>query len=207
MNISEIPGWIIAIHWASRAVLFFLVGLSIWSTATMIQCYRFLKKAKGGDSSSEIFLTLQKQLRESNFSDQLHKDGKSLYEVLIFEALSTKIQEPSRIDRVFRSSLATQKIKIERELTILATLGSNAPFIGLFGTVLGIIQAFGFLGMKQSSASLVMVGISEALIATAVGLFVAIPAVVAFNFFSRSLRVLISNCESIRDLYIAQMKE
>jgi biopolymer transport protein ExbB len=105
-----------------------------------------------------------------------------------------------------KSVLTLKRTEIESGLTVLATLGANAPFIGLFGTVLGIIQAFGALGSSQSTGTSVMTGISEALIATAVGLFVAIPAVIAFNFFSRSLRVLISNCEALRDVYIAKSK-
>jgi biopolymer transport protein ExbB len=84
-------------------------------------------------------------------------------------------------------------------------LGSNAPFIGLFGTVLGIIQAFGVLGQKQANGNSVMTGISEALIATAVGLFVAIPAVVAYNVFSRKLKLLLTDCESVKDYFLSHV--
>ena len=105
-----------------------------------------------------------------------------------------------------RSYLSLERTRLESGLTILATLGSNAPFIGLFGTVLGIIQAFGALGAQHNNTSDIMVGISEALIATAVGLFVAIPAVVAFNMFSRKLRVLLVNSEAIKDLYLSNFR-
>ena len=78
---------------------------------------------------------------------------------------------------------ARERLRLERNLAFLATLGSNAPFIGLFGTVLGIIKAFHDLaGGQAGGPSVVMAGISEALVATAVGLMVAIPAVVAFNY-------------------------
>ena len=207
MNAGNIPTWANATHWASASVLFILALLSIWSVATMIQSYRLLKKARGGVSSDEIFLLLHKELRNGDIAAALKNGGTSLYGAVLQEALAVKIQEPFRIDRTLKSVLVLRKTSIERGLTTLATIGANAPFVGLFGTVLGIIQAFSSLGANQSSGSLVMVGISEALVATAVGLFVAIPAVVAFNFFSRSLRVLITNCEALRDLYVAQLKE
>jgi biopolymer transport protein ExbB len=97
---------------------------------------------------------------------------------------------------------------MERGLTVLATLGSNAPFIGLFGTVLGIISAFAALGgTTQGGANSVMSGISEALVATAIGLLVAIPAVVAYNVFSRRIRVLLQECESLKDYYLSRRKD
>nr|HPH69567.1 MotA/TolQ/ExbB proton channel family protein [Kofleriaceae bacterium] len=75
-------------------------------------------------------------------------------------------------------------------------LGNNVPFIGLFGTVLGIIKAFDDLKSKSAEAeSLVMGSIAEALVATAVGLLVAIPAVIAFNYFSRRLKVVLSSAD------------
>src|SRR6185295_2900308 len=86
-------------------------------------------------------------------------------------------------DEVIGATLISEKLRLEKRLSFLGTLGNNAPFIGLFGTVLGIIHAFADLasqGAGQASRT-VMSGISEALISTAVGLIVAIPAVVAFN--------------------------
>ncbi len=88
----------------------------------------------------------------------------------------------------------------ERGLAFLATLGSNAPFLGLFGTVVGIIKAFADLGVGASQgagAAAVMAGLSEALVATAIGIFVAIPAVVAFNAFNKRLRTLVSTSEAL----------
>lgn len=84
-----------------------------------------------------------------------------------------------------------ERASAERGLVYLGTLGNNAPFIGLFGTVLGIIKAFRDLAVADSMGpSVVMTGISEALVATAVGILVAIPAVVAYNLFQRSIRVM-----------------
>lgn len=87
----------------------------------------------------------------------------------------------------------TLRLRLEARLGILATFGNNAPFIGLFGTVLGIIQAFHMIGSSNAfDVQPIMQGISEALIATATGLFVAIPCVMAYNYFTRrAKRVLI----------------
>ncbi|NPA51687.1 MAG: MotA/TolQ/ExbB proton channel family protein [Aquificae bacterium] len=84
------------------------------------------------------------------------------------------------------------KLALEKRLGILATFGNNAPFIGLFGTVLGIIEAFHALAQSNEfGIKVVMGGISEALVATALGLFVAIPSVIAYNFFVRKIKTIL----------------
>ena len=84
------------------------------------------------------------------------------------------------------------KLTLEKRLGVLATFGNNAPFIGLFGTVLGVIKAFYDLGNStEFGVKVVMQGISEALVATAMGLFVAIPSVIAYNYFVRKIKVLL----------------
>jgi biopolymer transport protein ExbB len=97
---------------------------------------------------------------------------------------------PEAVREVIAGTIERARIEYELRLAFLGTLGNNAPFIGLFGTVLGIIRAFVDLARNPAAAGAgtVMAGISEALVATAVGLFVALPAVVAYNLFQRSLR-------------------
>ncbi len=103
-------------------------------------------------------------------------------------------------------ALALERIEMSRGLIILGTVGSNAPFIGLFGTVLGIIQAFHELSMAtDEAASAVMSGISEALVATAVGLMVAIPAVVLYNWFQRRNKEHTQQIESTAHLVLARL--
>jgi biopolymer transport protein ExbB len=94
------------------------------------------------------------------------------------------------VREVVAGTVERVRIDYELRLAFLGTLGNNAPFIGLFGTVLGIIRAFFDLSRNPGAAgaSTVMAGVSEALVATAVGLFVALPAVVAYNLFQRALR-------------------
>lgn len=110
---------------------------------------------------------------------------------------------------------ALQKLKLEKRLTFLGTLGNNAPFIGLLGTVIGIVGAFDELG-KQKNATMtaaatvapeaVMTNISEALVATAVGLLVAIPAVAAFNWFQRIVKATLANTEALSHVLLAHLK-
>ena len=104
-------------------------------------------------------------------------------------------------DSVLRARLAW-----ERGLAILATIGSNAPFIGLFGTVLGIIKAFHDLSQQVGGgAQAVTAGISESLVATAVGILVAIPAVVAFNLFQRKLKAALGEAEALKCFLIGKL--
>lgn len=98
---------------------------------------------------------------------------------------------PQRLYATLIAQRLQEKAAAERGLVVLGTLGNNAPFIGLFGTVLGIIKAFQDLAVSGSQGpAAVMTGISEALVATAVGIMVAIPAVIAFNLCQRQIRVI-----------------
>lgn len=100
-----------------------------------------------------------------------------------------------------------EKQRLETRLMILGTLGSNAVYVGLFGTVLGVIQAFHDLAQEGSAGpEVVMQGLSEALIATAVGLLVAIPCVVAYNFFQKEVEDLLSETETMTHLLLARLK-
>ncbi len=110
---------------------------------------------------------------------------------------------------------ALQKLKLEKRITFLGTLGNNAPFIGLLGTVIGIIGAFDELGKAKNATmtgaanvapEAVMANIAEALVATAVGLVVAIPAVAAFNTFQRIVRTTLANTEALSHVLLAHLK-
>lgn len=105
--------------------------------------------------------------------------------------ISTELPGVANVERAMRRAVGSETTRLEKALTFLATTASAAPFIGLFGTVWGIMNAFRGLSVTQSSSiQAVAPGISEALIATATGLFAAIPAVMAYNYFSRQIRVL-----------------
>ncbi|MEE2750217.1 MAG: MotA/TolQ/ExbB proton channel family protein [Myxococcota bacterium] len=114
---------------------------------------------------------------------------------------------PASAEESVTGTLIFEKAALEKRLIILGTVGSNAPFIGLFGTVLGIIKAFHDLAANEAeAASAVMAGISEALVATAIGLMVAIPAVVLYNYFQRKNKAIISHTESLSHLVLARLK-
>lgn len=107
------------------------------------------------------------------------------------------IEGTTTIDRTLKRVAGTELTRLEKALTFLATTGNAAPFIGLFGTVWGIMDAFRQIGFRGStSLAVVAPGISEALIATAAGLFAAIPAVIAYNYFLNKMRVLSSQMEN-----------
>ncbi len=110
---------------------------------------------------------------------------------------SLKLGGVGNVDRAMQKAKSRASTQLEKYLTFLATTGSTAPFIGLFGTVWGIMNAFRSIG-ATGSANLATVapGIAEALIATAVGLFAAIPAVVAYNFFIHRVRVVTKDMEN-----------
>ena len=117
-----------------------------------------------------------------------------------------------------KGAAALQRMKLERRLIFLGTLGNNAPFIGLFGTVIGIVMAFEALGSGGSVAATtetaaaaatapleVMTAIAEALVATAVGIGIAIPAVATYNYFQRQAKTIIANTEALSRVLLAHL--
>lgn len=188
--------------WGAKAVMALLFGLSFWSVAIMFDRHRALKSAIGLDDAKAARALIAS------------RDWKGLSawaagrETIAGRAMRAAIEAGDAtvsIERAVRGTLLEERTALEKGLTVLATLGSNAPFIGLFGTVLGIIQAFAVLSSTQTGMGVVMSGIAEALVSTAIGLFVAIPAVVAYNVFTRRLRVALVDCEALRDLYLARV--
>lgn len=114
---------------------------------------------------------------------------------------------PESAEEVLTGTLALERLRLERGLIVLGTTGSNAPFIGLFGTVLGIMKAFHELAQNEAeAASSVMSGISEALVATAMGLLVAIPAVVLYNYFQRRNKDTLTRLESLSHFVLSRLK-
>jgi len=183
-----------------KIILLSLFGLSIWSLSIIVDRKRVLSQER----NETLFLDLKKDLdgkKLEAFKEKLAKNPGFLSGSL--DAALRHSSSTESMDRAVSSFVKMDRLRLEKGLSVLATLGANAPFIGLFGTVLGIIRAFAYLG-TQSGSSAVMTGVSQALYATAFGLFVAIPAVVAFNIYSKKVRDLLSWTESLRDLLIAQ---
>jgi len=194
---------VLVMGWGARAVLVFLFLLSIWSVAIMFDRRKAFRSIAGVLSPEDA----KKFIQIKDWSGLKTWAGaqQGIVGGLLLAALDETGGNVESIDRAVQSYLSDQRVKLEKGVGALATLGSIAPFIGLFGTVLGIIQSFGILSNAQGSAmNAVMLGLAEALISTAVGLFVAIPAVVAYNYFSQQLRGLLASCHSIHNLFVAK---
>ena len=126
---------------------------------------------------------------------------------LVREGLLNFQEGAAAIEEIVASRLILERARLERRLLILGTIGNNAPFIGLLGTVMGIVKAFHDLSTAATQGpQAVMAGISEALIATAVGLFVAIPAVVLFNWLKSRSKGLLEEAEANAKIVLAYAK-
>lgn len=126
---------------------------------------------------------------------------------VLMAALTAAKAAPDAAEDAMAGTLTFEKLRLERGLIVIGTVASNAPFVGLFGTVLGIIKAFHDLSLtSDENAGAVMAGISEALVATAVGLLVAIPAVVLYNYFTRRIRESTGRMESLGSLVLSRLR-
>jgi biopolymer transport protein ExbB len=124
---------------------------------------------------------------------------------------------PAAADKAMQSAVALERGRLEARLAFLGTVGNNAPFVGLFGTVIGVIQAFEELGhgapghasgasaASQVASSAVMSSIAEALVATAVGIAVALPAVALYNYLQRRVTALLSGADVLTNLVLAYL--
>lgn len=185
-------------------VLWLLVALSVASLALMLERGLFFRarRLRNGD---EIAARLARGELEAV---RPLVEGQDALEARVLRAgLQALPQGPAVVEEVLAGAMAAERPRYERFLSFLGTLGSNAPFVGLFGTVLGIIKAFNDLGAVAIRGSAiqqtVMTGISEALVATAVGLAVAIPAVVAYNLFTRALKNRLSRAQALAHALVA----
>jgi biopolymer transport protein ExbB len=170
-------------------VLWLLIVLSMASVAVMIERTFFYTRHKV--DSEKIRLELERLLSSGNFAAaaEFLKKFDSLETNVVLFALRQYHRGADSVEDLIAGAEAKEKQRYTKRLSLLATVGSNAPFIGLFGTVLGIIKAFRDLANNVSGiGNSVMFGISEALVATAVGLLVAIPAVVAYNIFNGRIK-------------------
>jgi biopolymer transport protein ExbB len=196
-------------------VLVLMLVLSVVSLAIMLErawVYWSLR-----DDASALMRDLGRLLRSGDLEGarrRLETSPSAEAAVVIAGIVEAKMGYEAAEEAMAGAS-ALQRLKLERRLTFLGTLGNNAPFIGLLGTVIGIIGAFDELG-KAKNATLtgatqvapeaVMSNIAEALVATAVGLLVAIPAVFAFNTFTRVVKTTLSNTDALGHVLLAHLK-
>jgi len=189
----------------SEWVLWVLIALSILSVAVMVEraiCFA----GTGGNRSAVLGRQMLERLLASDPAGATRLlEGQRAPAAAVAAAGIAELQRGAdAVSETMAAAKARLRVELERHLGILGTLGNNAPFIGLFGTVLGIIKAFSDLARNQASgAGAVMSGISEALVATAIGLLVAIPAVIAFNIFQGRVRKAMAEIDAIAHLVLS----
>jgi biopolymer transport protein TolQ len=195
----------------AEATLWLLLLTSIFSVGLILE--RWLSLRQVDKNSQKIKARMREALQSNNLQDleEIGKDKESLEgRALAYGLRHVKESGTSGLPEIFNTFALLERPALERSLNVLATIGSNAPFVGLLGTVLGIMKAFRDLSMNTAGAAgneVVMAGIAEALVATAVGLLVAIPAVIAYNAFSKQVRASMQSLESVRELCVAYAKK
>jgi biopolymer transport protein ExbB/TolQ len=178
-------------------VMYALAALSVASVAVILERALFFRRQGGSRAEAVIPLLAHGRLEQARREVE---DQTGLEAEVVRAAVDAAEGGPASVAEMVACTIRRQKPAYERGLGFLGTLGSNAPFLGLFGTVVGIIKAFADLGVgtgKGAGAAAVMAGLSEALVATAVGIFVAIPAVVAFNAYTRRFKGVVTRAEAL----------
>jgi len=193
-----------------KAVIVILIAASIYSWALIFEKYRLFKRIEKSTESFEQ--KFWKSRSAENFYNSLTNREKdplaNIFQSAMMELIKTKskssIVQSTRVSRVIEISSDREIRLIEKHFTFLATVGSTAPFIGLFGTVWGIMNSFQSIAIsRNTSLAIVAPGIAEALFATALGLLAAIPAVVAYNRFTSESRKYSSRIENFSKRFLS----
>ena len=213
-----------------KGVIFLLFSFSVFSWGIIFSKFKLVRKAKReSDDFLEYFWKNKElssvdenilQYKNSPLAQVFHAGYQEIIkikkakagkypEVVPFDVdtLGTEIDSIDNVHRALRNAVMSQIAKLERTIPFLATTGTTAPFIGLFGTVWGIMDSFRGIGLKGSaSLAVVAPGISEALIATAAGLAAAIPAVVAYNYFVSRVKFLANEMDNFSSEFLNIVK-
>jgi biopolymer transport protein ExbB/TolQ len=196
-------------YFGAEWILWLLLALSVISIALVVERWLYFRRTHV--DGEELSAQLQEQLRNHNLQNawQLVKGAHTTaIECGVVAAGLVNLRHGAHAaSEAMLSTKARMRPALDANLSILATIGSNAPFVGLLGTVLGIIKAAHELNVSagQNNPSEVMSGVFEALVATAVGLFVAIPAVVAYNLFERKVRTRMAQVDALAHLVLANV--
>ncbi len=199
--------------WVVKLVMIGLLAASVWTWAIIIDkvlsygrarrgLNRFEKLFWSGQSLEELYQTLaeKKTTGMGPIFIAAMKEWKKSFE----RGVNSPISLQSRIDKAMDLALTREVERLEGRLGFLATIGSSAPFIGLFGTVVGIMTSFqAIAGSKSTNLAVVAPGIAEALLATAMGLLAAIPAVIAYNKLTSDAGRIASRLEGFADEFSA----
>lgn len=198
-------------------VMWVLIGLSIASIGVMVERARYYRRLS--DDLTRLGKSLDDRLREGDeeAARALLRASPSPAALVALDGLDAEHRGAHAAECVMSATTARVRPALEKNLAFLSTVGNNAPFVGLFGTVIGIIQAFDALkppsgitgaaaaAAAQAATGRVMGTIAEALVATAIGLLVAIPAVAANNIFQRRVKAMLGSTESLAQLVLAHI--
>lgn len=208
------------VHWLERLmtnfgagwVMWLLIALSIISVAIMLERAYFYWRLR--DDIGGLAHELRALLRKNDIDGAIKRmqQSPSAEAAVVVAGLLEADRGAKSAEEAMQGAAALQRMKLEKWLAYLGTLGNNAPFIGLFGTVIGIVQAFKALGKSDAATNAmaaapqeVMAAIAEALIATAIGLLVAIPAVAMFNLFMRLSKSILANTEALSRVLLSHL--
>jgi len=194
--------------WVVQAVVALLIGISIASWAAIFRKIVALKRAQqlndefdrgfwSGTSLNDLFAGAAQNAKTSGSMERIFASGMREYQKLRERHISDAGTLLDGARRAMRASYQREMDAIEANLSFLATVGSVSPYVGLFGTVWGIMHAFtGLAAMESVTLATVAPGIAEALVATAIALFAAIPAVVAYNRFAHDIDRIANRLET-----------
>ena len=191
-----------------KAVILMLIGCSIYSWAIIIEKFRLFKKInlESEDFEEKFWKSKSAETFYNNLPSNLENPTASLFkdsmQTLLKSKSKTNLNE--RMTSMLEVNIEKQMSKIDKGFTFLATVGSTAPFIGLFGTVWGIMNSFQSIAIsRNTSLAIVAPGIAEALFATALGLLAAIPAVVAYNKFNNDSKKYSQKLENFSKRFLS----
>lgn len=193
---------------SAQGILYFMGIMSVVSFAIMIERFFAIKKMSASGSKVASGLRDAIEAQDLGQINNLSAGNSSMEAKALSHGLSfVKKHGIAGLDELFNSFKAIEKPTLEKNLNILGTIASNAPYVGLLGTVMGIMKAFNDLANAPGQGNeVVMAGIAHALVSTAIGLAVAIPAVVAFNHFQKQVGLVLTNIDAARDLCLAYTK-
>lgn len=194
---------------AGTGVMWFTVLLSVLSVAVMIERLFFFSRNQ--DDVRSIASDLNKLLLDGQYDKarSLLQTSKGFESRVLLAALEGAPIGEKAVEELSLSASKLEKLRFERGLAFLGTIGNNAPFLGLFGTVLEIVSALHGMGSSSGGnvgAGAVMATLSQALAATAVGLLVALPAVAVFNYFNRRIKTMQIGAEALVHVLLAHLK-
>lgn len=213
MNLVE---WLESLmtNFGAAWVMWLLIALSVLSVAVMLERAWFFFSLR--DDLARLASQLRERLRAGDLAGARREleASPSAEAAVVVAGLMEADRGARAAEEAMKGAAALQRIKLERRLAYLGTLGNNAPFIGLFGTVIGVVRAFEQLGKQGTGAAAaasttaptaVMAAIAEALVATAIGLAVAIPAVAMYNVFMRRAKGILANTDALSRVLLSYL--